>query len=165
MSLWTMCVEVGSYDRRRCSVLFSTPDITLGLEAKVSVTLVKGFFIYNHGISLLFFQVNNYVFISSYSYLPLNYIHCNNKMLLNDIHRICSFFSSGIEISRGNSLPCDAELRALLGGIPDIETDSVAILPSPRVSPDIFHDIPGLAVTSESEDNSGKNLTQNDIEP
>lgn len=74
------------------------------------------------------------------------------------------FFSSGIEISRGNSLPCDAELRALLGGIPDIETDSVAILPSPRVSPDIFHDIPGLAVTSESEDNSGKNLTQNDIE-
>lgn len=92
MSLWTMCVEVGSYDRRRYSVLFSTPDITLGLEAKVSVTLVKGFFIYNHGISLLFFQVNNYVFISSYSYQPLNYIHCNNKMLLNDIHRICSFF-------------------------------------------------------------------------
>lgn len=75
------------------------------------------------------------------------------------------FFSSGIEISRGNSLPCDAELRALLGGIPDIETDSVAILPSPRVSPDIFHDIPGLAVTSESEDNSGKNQTKkNDIE-
>lgn len=58
MSLWTMCVEVGSYDRRRYSVLFSTPDITLGLEAKVSVTLVKVFFIYNHGISLLFFEVN-----------------------------------------------------------------------------------------------------------
>lgn len=69
-------------------------------------------------------------------------------------------FFSGIEVSRGNSLPCDAELRALLGGIPDIETDSVAILPSPRVSPDIFHDIPGLAVTSESEDNSGMNLTK-----
>lgn len=66
---------------------------------------------------------------------------------------------SGIEISRGNSLPCDTELRALLGGIPDVETDSVAILPSPRVSPDIFHDIPGLAVTSDSEDNSGDSIT------
>lgn len=91
MSLWTMCVEVGSYDRRRYSVLFSTPDITLGLEAKVSVTLVKVFFIYNHGISLLFFQVNNYVFISSFSYQPLNYMA--KKMLFNVIHKICSFFS------------------------------------------------------------------------
>lgn len=58
MSLWTACVEVGSYDRRRYSFLFSTPDITFGLEAKFSVTLVKGFFIYNHGFSLLFFEVN-----------------------------------------------------------------------------------------------------------
>lgn len=71
--------------------------------------------------------------------------------------------NSGIEISRGNSLPCDAELRALLAGIPDIETDSVAILPSPRVSPDIFHDIPGLAVTSESEDNSGDSITSGSL--
>lgn len=71
--------------------------------------------------------------------------------------------NSGIEISRGNSLPCDAELRALLGGIPDIETDSVVILPSPRVSPDIFHDIPGLAVTSESEDNSGDSITSGSL--
>lgn len=94
------------------------------------------------------------MFISSFSYQPLNYIA--KKMFFI---KFVPFFS-GIEVSRGNSLPCDAELRALLAGIPDIETDSVAILPSPRVSPDIFHDIPGLAVTSESEDNSGMNFTK-----
>lgn len=61
-----------------------------------------------------------------------------------------------MDIPRENGLAPEVGLHALFGGIPDVESESVTILPSPRVSPDIFHDIPGLAVTSESEDNSGK---------
>ncbi|XP_062585090.1 uncharacterized protein LOC134246745 isoform X3 [Saccostrea cucullata] len=62
--------------------------------------------------------------------------------------------NSGVEISREVNLPTDSELHAVYAGIPGLETGSVTVLSSPRISPDIFHDIPGLTVTSESEDTS-----------
>lgn len=75
-----------------------------------------------------------------------------------EIIELVFFFFSAVDISRENNLQTDSELRAVYGGMLDFETGSVNILPSPRVSPDIFHDIPGFAVTSESDDNSGKIL-------
>ncbi|XP_048740548.1 uncharacterized protein LOC125654600 isoform X4 [Ostrea edulis] len=75
--------------------------------------------------------------------------------------RFYKTLNSAVDISRENNLQTDSELRAVYGGMLDFETGSVNILPSPRVSPDIFHDIPGFAVTSESDDNSdlGDSLT------
>ncbi|XP_061178833.1 uncharacterized protein LOC133187464 isoform X2 [Saccostrea echinata] len=74
-----------------------------------------------------------------------------------------SELNSGIEISRENNLPSDGELQAVFAGIPGLETGSVTVLSSPRVSPDIFHDIPGLTVTSESEDTSGDSNTSESL--
>ncbi|XP_022302938.2 uncharacterized protein LOC111110642 isoform X2 [Crassostrea virginica] len=71
--------------------------------------------------------------------------------------------NSGVDIPRENGLAPEVGLHALFGGIPDVESESVTILPSPRVSPDIFHDIPGLAVTSESEDNSGDSIASGSL--
>lgn len=38
----------------------------------------------------------------------------------------------------------------------ETENGYIKVLPSPRVSPDIFSAVPGVIVTSDSEDTSGK---------
>jgi len=65
-------------------------------------------------------------------------------------------------VSRENSIVSEEEVANICGDLrrltvnTDTEHGYVKVLASPRVSPDIFHAVPGVVVTSDSDETSGK---------
>jgi hypothetical protein len=72
------------------------------------------------------------------------------------------FFFSSFDVSRENSLVSEEEVASICKDLcrltvhNETENGYIKVLPSPRVSPDIFSAVPGVIVTSDSEDTSGK---------
>lgn len=69
---------------------------------------------------------------------------------------------SAFDVSRENSLVSEDEVANICRDLcrltvnNETENGYIKVLPSPRVSPDIFNAVPGVIVTSDSEDTSGK---------
>ncbi|KAJ8302060.1 hypothetical protein KUTeg_021047 [Tegillarca granosa] len=77
---------------------------------------------------------------------------------ISSFHVFCSSF----DVSRENSLVSEEEVANICSDLRrltvngETENGYVRVLPSPRVSPDIFNSVPGVIVTSDSDETSGE---------
>ncbi|XP_069141397.1 uncharacterized protein [Argopecten irradians] len=77
------------------------------------------------------------------------------EYIMESPHEMRSF-----DVSRENSLVSEEEVSKLCGDLRRLTTNNenengyVKVLASPRVSPDIFHSVPGVVVTSDSDETS-----------
>ncbi|XP_021362422.1 uncharacterized protein LOC110456176, partial [Mizuhopecten yessoensis] len=77
------------------------------------------------------------------------------EYIMESPHEMRSF-----DVSRENSLVSEEEVAKFCGDLQRLTTNNenengyVKVLASPRVSPDIFHSVPGVVVTSDSDETS-----------
>lgn len=88
-----------------------------------------------------------------------------NVILILDF--CCFVCCSSFDVSRENSLVSEEEVANICSDLRrltvngETENGYVRVLPSPRVSPDIFNSVPGVIVTSDSDETSGELSTLN----